>query len=206
MGCVRKGRIAHEFGHTFAFVHSYVIDCHREPPLPASMTDPTDKNSSCYAVYAGEKEEASIIVNQDFDMLGGDHRYESFFPVHFHATWQDRAGWLAEAQVVAANSAGEYWLTALESLTPTPKAVRIFLGTDHEGNSLYYLIQHREFSPWSMGRQAGSSCQADVRLEASNIFKRGLFNTYFFNGYICWQPAKVGHFETREIRDRERAW
>ena len=22
----------------------------------------------------------------------------------------------------------------------------------------------------------------------------------------CWQPAKVGHFETREIRDRERAW
>ena len=25
-------------------------------------------------------------------------------------------------------------------------------------------------------------------------------------GYDCWQPAKVGHFETREIRDRERAW
>ena len=23
---------------------------------------------------------------------------------------------------------------------------------------------------------------------------------------FCWQPAKVGHFETREIRDRERAW
>ena len=23
---------------------------------------------------------------------------------------------------------------------------------------------------------------------------------------LCWQPAKVGHFETREIRDRERAW
>ena len=26
------------------------------------------------------------------------------------------------------------------------------------------------------------------------------------DSYICWQPAKVGHFETREIRDRERAW
>ena len=25
-------------------------------------------------------------------------------------------------------------------------------------------------------------------------------------GIDCWQPAKVGHFETREIRDRERAW
>ena len=25
-------------------------------------------------------------------------------------------------------------------------------------------------------------------------------------GLPCWQPAKVGHFETREIRDRERAW
>ena len=194
MGCVEKGRIAHEFGHTFGFVHSYVTDCAKEPPLPASMTDPTDKNSSCFShgydgdTYVG-KEDAGIAANMDFDMLGGDHRYESFFPVHFHATWQDRAGWLAEAQVVAANSAGEYWLTALESLTPTPKAVRIFLGTDHEGNSLYYLVQHREFSPWSIGspdsgQQVESSCQADVRLEASNIFERGLFNTYFFSGYI----------------------
>ena len=42
MGCVEKGRIAHEFGHTFGFVHSYVIECYKEPPLPASMTDPTD--------------------------------------------------------------------------------------------------------------------------------------------------------------------
>ena len=196
MGCVEKGRIAHEFGHTFGFVHSYVIDCAKEPPLPASMTDPTDMNDSCYAIYCTNDDctetfpgDAGISANEDFDMLGGDHLYESFFPVHFHATWQDRAGWLAEAQVVAANSAGEYWLTALESLTPTPKAVRIFLGTDHEGNSLYYLVQHREFSPWSIGspdsgQQVESSCQADVRLEASNIFERGLFNTYFFSGYI----------------------
>ena len=196
MGCVEKGRIAHEFGHTFGFVHSYLIDCAKEPPLPASMTDPTDMNDSCYANYCTNDDctetspgDAGINANEDFDMLGGDHHYESFFPVHFHATWQDRAGWLAEAQVVAANSAGEYWLTALESLTPTPKAVRIFLGTDHEGNSLYYLVQHREFSPWSMGspdsgQQVESSCQADVRLEASNIFERGSFNTYFFSGYI----------------------
>ena len=196
MGCVEKGRIAHEFGHTFGFVHSYVIECYKEPPLPASMTDPTDMNDSCYAIYCTNDDctetfpgDAGISANEDFDMLGGDHLYESFFPVHFHATWQDRAGWLAEAQVVAANSAGEYWLTALEPLTPTPKAVRIFLGTDHEGNSLNYLIQHREFSPWSMGspdsgQQVESSCQADVRLEASNIFERGSFNTYFFSGYI----------------------
>ena len=196
MGCVEKGRIAHEFGHTFGFVHSYVIDCAKEPPLPASMTDPTDMNDSCYANYCTNDDctetspgDAGISANKDFDMLGGDHRYESFFPVHFHATWQDRAGWLTEAQVVAANSAGEYWLTALEPLTPTPKAMRIFLGTDHKGNSLYYLIQYREFSPWSMGspdsgQQVESSCQADVRLEASNIFERGSFNTYFFSGYI----------------------
>ena len=198
MGCVKKGRIAHEFGHTFGFVHSYVIECYKEPPLPASMTDPTDMNDSCYANYCTNDDctetspgDAGIIANKDFDMLGGDHdhRYESFFPVHFHATWQGRAGWLAEAQIVTAESGGEYWLTALESLTPTPKAVRIFLGTDHEGNSLYYLIQYREFSPWSMGslnsgQQVESSCQADVRLEASNISERGLFNTYFFSGYI----------------------
>ena len=196
MGCVEKGRIAHEFGHTFGFVHSYVIDCAKEPPLPASMTDPTDMNDSCYAIYCTNDDctetfpgDAGISANKDFDMLGGDHLYESFFPVHFHATWQDRAGWLAEAQVVTAESGGEYWLTALESLTPTPKAVRIFLGTDHEGNSLNYLIQHREFSPWSMGslnsgQQVESSCQADVRLEASNIFERGSFNTYSFSGYI----------------------
>ena len=34
----------------------------------------------------------------------------------------------------------------------------------------------------------------------------GLSNVLALLDDDCWQPAKVGHFETREIRDRERAW
>ena len=33
--------------------------------------------------------------------------------------------------------------------------------------------------------------------------RRGIHDIFVVN---YWQPAKVGHFETREIRDRERAW
>ena len=182
MGCVRKGRIAHEFGHTFGFVHSYLISCDKEPPIPASTIDPTDRNDSCYlnlcttdACTETAPSDAYVFANADFDMLGGDdtERYEDFFPVHFHATWQDLAGWLADYQVISPDTSGKYWITALESLTPTPKAIKILLGTDHMGAPQYYWLQTRAFSP----------CKVDVRLQASHIRPEvgypGKFDTFF---------------------------
>ena len=179
MSCVKKGRIAHEFGHTLGLVHSYAIDCEKTPPIPGSTIDPTDMNDSCYLNLCTNGDctkaspaDAHVIANSDFDMLGGDqdYRYEDFFPVHFHATWQALAGWLTEYQVLDASSSGEYWLTTLESLTPTPKAMKIFLGNDHRGDPQYYWFQTREFSP----------CKVDVRLQASNIRSRTIpFDTYY---------------------------
>ncbi len=173
MGCVDKGRIAHEFGHTLGFMHSYSMDCEKEPPHPASLIDPTDKNNSCFNLRnSGDRWDAGIIANRDFDMLGGDHtdRYEDFFPVHFHATWQALAGWLTEDQVLTPSVSGDYWLTTLESLTPTPKAMKIPLGPDHLGSPLNYWLETREFNP----------CQVQVRLEAANLLKgrTGLPDTY----------------------------
>ena len=33
MGCVKKGRIAHEYMHTFGFVHSLLVSCSKEPSV-----------------------------------------------------------------------------------------------------------------------------------------------------------------------------
>ena len=183
MSCVLKGRIAHEFGHTFGLVHSYAIDCEKTPPIPGSTIDPTDVNDSCNLNLCIDDEcietspvDSGVIANSDFDMLGGDHdwRYEDFFPVHFHATWQALAGWLTEYQVLTAGSSGEHWLTTLESLTPAPKAMKIFLGNDQRGDPQYYWFQTREFSP----------CKVDVRLQASNILDRTLpFDTYYVTSH-----------------------
>ena len=179
MSCVKKGRIAHEFGHTLGLVHSLAIDCEKTPPIPGSTIDPTDMNDSCFNNICANDDctetstvDSGVIANSDFDMLGGDQdwRYEDFFPVHFHATWQALAGWLTEYQVLAAGSSGEYWLTTLESLTPAPKAMKIFLGDDQWGDPQYYWFQTREFSP----------CKVDVRLQASNIRSRTMpFDTYY---------------------------
>ena len=172
MGCVEKGRIAHEFGHTYGLVHSYSISgCHKSPPVPRSLIDPTDMNDSCYeSNYCANPDctelftdDAGIVANQDFDMLGGDHteRYEGFFPVHFHAAWQALAGWLTESQVLEARQNGQYTLTTLEALTTNPKAIKIPIGADHRGEPQYYWLETR--------KEITRACQVDMRLQASQI-------------------------------------
>ncbi len=200
MVCVEKGRIAHEYMHTFGFVHSYAIDCAKEPPFPASLIDPTDVNDSC--VYHGcvdgdctetRRSSPGIGANLDWDVLGGDHKYEELFPLHVHATWQAQAGWLNEGQVIEARATGSYRITTLESLDSGPKAIRVPLGRNHRGEPAYYWLQTREFSPWNVsgwGFENLSPCQVDVRLEATGVFgsegghpgsAEGK-NTYIFNG------------------------
>ena len=176
--CATKGRIAHEFGHTLGLVHSYSIPCAKEPPVPGSTIDPTDVNDSCFINWCADDDctatspgDSLVVANSDFDMLGGDHdeRYENFFPVHYHATWQALAGWLVEYQVLVPENQGEFWLTTLESLSPTPKAMKILLGDDQMGDPQYYWLQTREFH----------SCKVDVRLQASNLgFADYPFDTY----------------------------
>ncbi len=199
MGCVEKGRIAHEYMHTFGFVHSYLIGCPKEPPVPASLIDPTDKNDSCFTYPCVDddcretrRSDSSIIANADWDVLGGDHKYEELFPLHVHATWQAQAGWLGEDQVIEANR-GRYRITTLESLDSRPKAIRVPLGIDAQGEPAYYWLQTREFSPWTFALRRSvvedlSPCQVDVRLEATGVFGHGggsfdSKNTYIFDGY-----------------------
>lgn len=198
MGCVEKGRIAHEYMHTFGFIHSYSMGCVKEPPVPASLIDPTDRNDSCFEhgcvnddCTETEPMDSAIVANADWDVLGGDHKYEELFPLHVHATWQAQVGWLREGQVSEARAKGSYRTTTLESLDSAPKAIRVPLGLNHRGNPAYYWLQTREFSPWTRATwrsaQDLSPCQVDVRLEATDVFDAWghpftAKNTYFFNG------------------------
>ena len=209
MSCVEKGRIAHEYMHTFGFVHSYLISCQKEPPVPASLIDPTDKNDSCFThpcvdddCRETRRSDSGITANADWDVLGGDHKYEELFPLHVHATWQAQAGWLGEDQVIEANR-GRYRITTLESLDSRPKAIRVPLGIDAQGEPAYYWLQTREFSPWtfSLWREDLSPCQVDVRLEATGVFGHGGWsrdskNTYIFDGY----GIELTNGQRREIR------
>ena len=205
MMCVSKGRIAHEFGHTFGFNHSYALSCPKELPVPASLIDPTDKNDSCRNYDCVDENctetrpiDSFIFANSDMDMLGGDHlhRYENLFPLHYQATWQAHAGWLSTDQVTVAERSGRYWVTTLESLDARPKALRLPLGLNHRAEPHSYLLQTRVFSPWtnqfSLPADA-DRCQVDVRLSANRIFDFGYetdinhrltpFHTYFFDGF-----------------------
>ena len=201
MSCVEKGRIAHEYGHTFGLVHSYSIGCDKDPPLPASLMDPLEPGDSCEeqlctddSCQDSQPGWSSIVANHDFDMLGGDHtdRYETHFPVHFHATWQALAGWLSEEQIEEVAASTNHVLTTLERLdSVSTKAIRIPIGHDHRGFPLSYWLQTREFAPWTMLPQSPlgdfNECQVDVRLQATNIAREsgnvveGIpFDTYFF--------------------------
>ena len=102
MSCVKKGRIAHEYVHTFGFYHSYSIGCPKKPPVPASLIDPTDKNDSCFEHLCVNDDctetspgDSGIQLTGDWDVLGDDLKYEELFPLHVHATWQPKpAGWV----------------------------------------------------------------------------------------------------------------
>ena len=183
MGCVEKGRMAHEYSHTFGFEHSLSIDCHTIHGVPGSTIDPLDENDSCFTSNYCANEECTelgsgpsgVVLNQDPDMLGGDltSYYENFYPMHYQAVWQARAGWLADAQIAVAETSDGFWLTPLETLTPTLKAIKAPLGLDHRGEPQHYWLEMRQRYPfrghwwWD-----DDPCSVHVRLEANHLYGR----------------------------------
>ena len=222
MGCVRNGRAAHEFGHTFGFVHSLVLHCHTNTGVPVSTIDPIDRdscrtlnvclNEECTELGEGE---ASIVANADPDMLGGDssRHYEDFFPLVYQAVWQAHAGWLTGEQIVT--TTGSHWITTLEVLSPTPKAVRIRLGRDHAGGTQEYWLETRKPLPEAyVGRV--ESCSLAVRLASPNRYSGERFTGSGDSGYtdtlrfewgsgrLVWQLDDYPTY--RGVRDGEPFW
>ena len=186
MGCVSKGRHAHEYGHTFGFVHSLAVQCDNTIyGVPASTIDP-DEWDSCHIRNACANDDCTelkaglsgITLNLDPDMLGDDSPeiYETYFPMVYQSVWQAQAGWLTDRQIVT--EPGSHWITTLESLSPTPKALRVSIGHDHAGGIQDYWLETRLRVP-KANRYPEQACAVAVRLtfpngyDASNEVLRG---------------------------------
>ena len=188
MGCVRHGRIAHEFGHTFGFVHSLQLQCDSTVyGLPASTIDP-DQWDSCHILNACADENCSDVgagesgfgLNSDPDMMGGDATvgYLDHFPMVYQAAWQAHAGWLDDNQIIT--EPGSHWITSLESISTTPKALRIRIGRDQAGGAQDYWLETRQrvpvFDPTDNIRE--EPCVVAVRLATPNLYgQRGYDNS-----------------------------
>ena len=180
MSCVRKGRHAHEYGHTFGFIHSLAIQCDTDHGIPVSTIDPKDR-SSCHITNACANEDCTelqtgdsiIFGSQDPDMLGADHpeKYEDYFPLVYQSVWQAHAGWLTDRQIIT--TPGNHWITTLESLSPTPKAVRARVGHDHAGGVQEYWLETRLRVPKS-NRLTEEACTIAVRLTLPNRYDNGV--------------------------------
>ena len=231
MNCVFKGRIAHEYGHTFGFGHSLALWCHTKTGIPVSTIDPTDRDS-CRIVDECRNEDCTewgegdswISLNSDPDMLGGDsvRHYEDYFPLVLQAVWQARAGWLTEEQIVT--TTGSHWITTLESLSPTAKAIRIRLGHDHaDGVQEYWLETRKPLPDTSVYLDSSGSvkyfevesCSLAVRMTIPNRYDDGRFiglgrgytDTYRFvwlQGRTARQPGDDDTY--RGVRDGEPFW
>jgi len=69
----------------------------------------------------------------------GNTKYE-----HFSAVWKNNAGWFGTDDVkTLTNEDGVYRLYLVEQKDNTPKAIKISLGRDSNGNEAYYWIEYR---------------------------------------------------------------
>ena len=187
MGCVEKGRDAHEYAHTFGFGHSMAIECHTMHGVPGSTIDPLDENDSCFTSNTCANEACTevksgpshTIANLDPDMMGRDTPfYEPFYPMHYQSFWQARAGWLADAQIAVAATSDRFWLTPLETLTPTRKAIKVPLGLDHRGELQHYWLEMRQRYPTLgsfLSEWDDDPCSVHVRFEANVYLGPGEF-------------------------------
>lgn len=203
MSCVAKGRIAHEYVHTWNLYHSMYVSCKENTHMVGSLIDPTDANDSCDGHFDSAR---------DLDTLGYDWEYEEFYPLHLQAAWQAKAGWLDHDQIVVVEEPGDYALTILESDTSGPKSIKIPVGSDHAGEPQYFWLESRrvDIVPSPMFGHADSfedeTCRVNIRHQAgaavANWSSRWIKYDNTFNfGWVVrpdepfWDPHRGIHIE-----------
>lgn len=127
------GYSAHELGHTFGFLHTSTLECQSWPAIvPASLTDPRHSETDCWP----GSPDALLIANNHYDFMGGYEGHPNSFQ-----KWQ--AGWLKPTQVVDVPSGGTFVIESYEVAGDGPKALRVPLGTDADGEPVAYWIEYR---------------------------------------------------------------
>ncbi|MUH71285.1 InlB B-repeat-containing protein [Psychrosphaera haliotis] len=127
IGCISPGRIAHEYGHTFGFGHTFETTCPLDY-LPISLLDRHYENSC---------------VNNGYWEMYDTMSYDINYPL-YSSIWRNSVNWLDEAQVLTITESGVYKLEQSSADSNGVKLFKIPLGKGLEEKELFYYIEYRK--------------------------------------------------------------
>lgn len=127
IGCITPGRIAHEYGHTFGFGHTFETACPIDY-LPTSLLDRHYDNSCTFNGYW-----------EMYDTMS----YDEYNPLYSTA-WRGSVDWLDEGQALTITEPGVYTLTQSSAPSTGVKLFKIPVGNGLEGKELFYYVEYRK--------------------------------------------------------------
>ncbi len=125
-----KHTIAHELGHNFEFRHASSIECPASDGyVPVNLQNPSNTCNN-FREYG------------DGNDTMGNIRYE-----HFSSVWKYSAGWLSATETINVYQSGTYRLYLVEQTSLSPKALKVYIGKDNNGNEYFYWVEYRTDDP-----------------------------------------------------------
>lgn len=139
-----RGYYAHELGHNFGVNHANALLCGN-----LQINNYSSCTSYEYADLA--------------DVMGVSLLH------HFNAPYKSMVGWLPESQIINVNSSGNYTISALESNTQSPLALRI----NKPNTSDFYFVEYRLPIGFDANMPFGLLNGASIRIgDTNNPFKQ----------------------------------
>lgn len=127
IGCITSGRIAHEYGHTFGFGHTFETACPIDY-LPTSLLDRHYENAC---------------TNSGYWTMYDTMSYDLYNPL-YSTVWRNNVNWLDEDQARTITEPGVYTLTQSSAPSAGVKLFKIPVGTGLEGKELFYYVEYRK--------------------------------------------------------------
>jgi hypothetical protein len=134
-GSTKTWVTAHEIGHNMGLMHAQALRCTKSPI--------DDGTGTCTTSEYGDAA----------DTMGNS------YPGHVNAFQKDRLGWLnykISPPITTVTKSGSYFIDAYETVTTSPKALKLLKRT---GQNVYYYLEYRQPIGFdSILTSCGSSC------------------------------------------------